>query len=152
MAATASPTLGGNVSGQPPAPIDPFLWNSAAAWADTTVEALQADTATVRAAHYQAALRVDGTFNAWLERHDYEAAQRATAERAAGNQLVAEIAGLDRDPFARLMLLAEDYAELTAAARDRGDAALAAKYSSFETSLLQVAADIQADENMKVQG
>lgn len=124
-----------------PTASDGFLWKVAAAWADVSVAELLADTAPVKAAHYQAAVRVDKTFDEWLERHDQEAEARAREEAAAGNPLAAEIQ--DADAVARAMRLAEDVAALTASARDRGDAVTAAKYSSFEHSLLQVAAGLQ---------
>lgn len=124
-----------------PSSTDGFLWKVAAAWADVPVAELLADTAPVKAAHYQAALRVDKTFDEWLERHDQDAERRAQEEAAAGNPLAAEIQ--DADVVARVMRLAEDVAALTASARDGGDAVQAVKYSSFEQSLLQVAARIQ---------
>lgn len=124
-----------------PMATDGFLWKVAAAWADVPVAELLADTAPVKAAHYQAALRVDKTFDEWLERHDQDAEVRARAEGAAGNPLAAEIE--DADAVARMLRLAEDMAALTSRHRDRGDAVQAVKYSSFEQSLLQVAAGIQ---------
>lgn len=48
-----------------PAGTEWHLWLIAAAWADTTVKELLADTAPVRAAHYEAAVRVEKALDAW---------------------------------------------------------------------------------------
>lgn len=48
------------------------LWTIAAAWADTTVEELLDDTAPVRAAHYEAAERVEKALDAWDLAQGYE--------------------------------------------------------------------------------
>lgn len=49
------------------------LWVIAAAWADTTVEALLADTSPVRAVHYEAAVRVEAALAALDHHHEAQA-------------------------------------------------------------------------------
>lgn len=125
-----------------PSGTDEFLWRLAAAWADVPVADLLVDTAPVKAAHYEAATRVERAFDEEWLRIDRE----ATAMDAS---LAADEADIDSDPFVRLMLLAEDFGHFVEAARDRGDAARAAKYSGFSTAVLQVAAAVQSGIDLK---
>jgi hypothetical protein len=122
---------------------DVFLWSLAAAFADVPVEQLWADTATVKATHYEAAQRAEKVFDAEWLRID----EKATEDK---NSHAAEGADIEGDPFARLMLLAEDFGHFVEAARDRGDAARAARYSGFSTAVLQVAAAVNSGNDIEV--
>ena len=126
-----------------------LAWEIAAGWAGVPVAELLADTAPVKSAHYMAALNVVHVVECWLLDQDAEgdedraAALRAERVAADGDPLAEAILRDDEDHFARLMLLAEGFAGLTATYRDNGDAAMAAEYAGFETTLLQTAAKIQ---------
>ncbi|POH58893.1 hypothetical protein [Arthrobacter glacialis] len=126
-----------------------LAWNIAAAWSDSSVEELLAETAPVKSAHYLAGLRATKVFSDWLLRED--AAAEAHAVAADVRWWSGKLPGLpvqdDPDPFARVMVLAEEMAAMTATARNSGDAAKALKYSTFEQSLLQVAAGLQLDND-----
>lgn len=133
-----------------------LAWEVAAGWAGVTVAELLADTAPVKSAHYMAALKVVHVVECWLldqnAEGDEDRAAALRAERVAAEGDVGEMDAFKsgEDRFARAMRLAEDLAALTAGARDRGDAISAAKYSSFEQSLLQAAAGLQVDNDMRV--
>lgn len=167
----------GTGHGAPPAPQPAYVipkgteelaWLVAAAWAEVPVAVLLQDTVTVRATHYHAGLRVRAVVQGWLTREDTAAERLAdshAAEATAGGsvaddiaRLVAEVQGtsedafLEHDWFARTMVMAEGLAALTAEARDRGDAATAARYSEVQTSLLQVAAGLQAMQDNNEMG
>ncbi len=145
-----------------------LAWLLAAAWADVPVEVLLKDTAQVKSTHFHAGMRLRTVMQEWLTREDAAAEQLAdshAAEAASGSpvadaisRLVAEVQGdqpdafLEDDEFARAMVMAEDMAALTADARDRGDAATAAQYAAIQTSLLQVAAGLQAIQNNNEMG
>lgn len=128
---------------QAPPGTDLEVWRIAARWADVPLSQLLADTAQVKSSHYAAALRV------W---ESLQLAPCTDGVAAAGDRLAEELAQMGEDPFIQLMFLAETMAAETSKARDLGDAAQAAEYSSFETALLQVAAGIQAIEDKKMEG
>lgn len=128
---------------QAPPGTDIAVWKIAARWVDVPLRELLDDTAQVKSAHYAAALRV------WESQRLVPYNEGAAA---AGDRLAEELAQLGEDPFIQLMLLAETMATETTKARNLGDAAQAAAYSSFETALLQVAAGIQAIEDKKMEG
>lgn len=135
-----------------------LAWEIAAAWAGVTVAELLLDTAPVKSAHYMAALKVVHVVECWLLDQNAEgdedsaAALRAERLSAEGDPLAEVIIRDDEDHFARLMLLAEGFAGLTATYRDSGDAAMAAEYAGFEQVLLQTAAKIQTmNDTQKVE-
>lgn len=59
------------------------LWAIAAAWAGTTVQELLADTAPVKAAHYEAASRVEVALDEWDMTHGFEDASAPTESKSA---------------------------------------------------------------------
>ena len=132
-----------------------LAWEIAAGWAGVTVTEMLADTAPVKSTHYMAALKVVHVVECWLLDQDAEgdedraAALRAERLSAEGDPLAEVILRDDEDHFARLMLLAEGFAGLTATYRDSGDAAMAAEYAGFETTLLQTAAKIQTMNDLQ---
>ncbi|MEV8180307.1 hypothetical protein [Specibacter sp. NPDC078692] len=135
-----------------------LAWEVAAAWSDVPVATLLADTAPVKSAHYMAALKVVHVVECWLldqnAEGDEDSAAALRAERlSAEDDPLAEVIIRDdeEDHFARALRLAEDVAALTAGARDSGDAITAAKYSSFENSLLQAAAGLQALNDIEIE-
>lgn len=139
---------------QAPPGTDLEVWHIAARWADVPLRQLLADTAQVKSAHYAAALRVWESQRMAPLPEDEAAEIRGHALAAAGGPIADEISDAseieEADPFARLMVLAEDAAKLTATARDGGDAVAAAKYSSFESELLQVAAALQIGTDIEM--
>lgn len=134
-----------------------LAWEVAAGWAGVTVAELLGDTAPVKSAHYMAALKVVHVVECWLLDQNAEgdedsaAALRAERLSAEGDPLAEVIIRDEEDHFGRAMRLAEDMAALTAGARDSGDAITAAKYSSFENSLLQAAAGLQALNDIEIE-
>lgn len=130
------------------------VWHIAARWADVPLHQLLADTAQVKSAHYAAALRVwESQRMAPLPEEEAAEIRGHALAVAGGRPAAGDLPSPDiedGDPFARLMVLAEDAAKLTATARDGGDAVAAAKYSSFESELLQVAAALQISNDIEM--
>lgn len=119
----------------PPGTLE-VAWRIAAAWADVPLRELLADTAPVKSVHYMAALRV-------VKAIEENGKEQADLRQAAVAVEGPEATRSEEDQFARLMRLAEDVSGLTAEYRNSGDAIRAAKYSNFESELLQAAATIQ---------